>query len=72
MDANLEALIDEAGRDAVFARARALGWSVYHSPPKWVWHGIVHEVRKAKESAPQYQYLDRLLLQGMIDKHGRG
>jgi hypothetical protein len=39
---SVEALIDAAGRDAVFARARSLGWS--GPAPLWVWQQIALEV----------------------------
>lgn len=48
MDEELEALIDGAGREAVFARARSYGWSAGSSPPKYVWRQIVEEVKQAK------------------------
>jgi hypothetical protein len=44
MDDELEALIDKAGRDRVFARAQTYGWSASSSPPKWVWRQIAEEV----------------------------
>ena len=44
-DKDLEAAIDTVGRDRVFDRARALGWSAANSPEKWVWWGIVAELR---------------------------
>lgn len=43
-DANVEKIIDEAGRDAVFARARELGWGVEETPPRWVWVQISYEL----------------------------
>lgn len=45
MDTELEAAIDEAGRDRVFARAYHHGWTGSLTPPKWVWWGIVLELR---------------------------
>lgn len=46
--AALEELIDRAGRQQVFDYARYLGWSVYNSPPPWVWQGICAEILKRK------------------------
>jgi len=43
MDDVLEKAIDEAGRDKVFQRARDIGWR--DAPPKWVWWGIIAELR---------------------------
>lgn len=48
-DADLEKLIDEAGRDDVFNRARSLGW-VDEIPPKWVWRCIAHEIISGKKA----------------------
>lgn len=45
IDNELETAIDAIGRDRVFDRARALGWSVAVTPEKWVWWGIVEELR---------------------------
>ncbi|MBP7641631.1 MAG: hypothetical protein KA733_12765 [Thauera sp.] len=36
----VEVLINEAGRDAVFAQAQALGWTAEKTPPLWVWAEI--------------------------------
>lgn len=44
-DQELEKAIEAIGRDRVFARARALGWTE-GSPPKWVWWGVVAELRQ--------------------------
>ena len=52
MDEVLEKAIDEVGRDRVFARARAHGWVTHAAPPKWVWWGIVTELRNADAPAP--------------------
>lgn len=41
--ASVEQLIDMAGRQEVFARARALGW-VGSIPPLWVWNQIAVEI----------------------------
>ncbi len=46
VDQELESLIDRAGRDKVFDRARALGWN--GNAPKWVWSQIAHEVLDGK------------------------
>lgn len=51
MDKELEAAIDEVGRDKVFAHARALGWGSTKTPPKHVWWGIIHQIRKG-DSVP--------------------
>lgn len=47
-DETLEAAIDAAGRDAVFARARSYGWSAENPPEKYVWWQIIEEVKQAK------------------------
>ena len=44
--AALEAHIEEAGREEVFAHARALGWT--GGAPMWVWHAIASEVQSRK------------------------
>jgi len=44
-DEALEKAIDEIGRDRVFARAQSHGWLAGDAPPKWVWWGIVHELK---------------------------
>ena|SRR5215467_13650143 len=44
LDEDLERAIDRVGRDKVFARARAVGWSSDTEPPKWVWQMIVAEL----------------------------
>lgn len=51
IDHELEALIDRAGRDAVFSRARALGWS--SPPPKWVWQGICADIIQRRGSGAE-------------------
>jgi len=43
IDDDLERAIGRAGRDKVFASARALGWT-NEIPPKWVWRMIVAEL----------------------------
>lgn len=45
VDTELEALIDEAGRDRVFDRAESYGWAPGSAPPKWVWWQIAQEVK---------------------------
>lgn len=47
-DEALEAAIDAAGRDAVFARARSYGWSALNPPEKYVWWQLIEEVKQAK------------------------
>ena len=51
--AALEAHIEAAGRDEVFAHARALGWT--GGAPMWVWHAIASEVqsRKMAQNSPK-------------------
>lgn len=44
----LEAYIDYVGRDAVFAKARELGWSPDHSPPQWAWGQIAAQVERER------------------------
>ena len=39
-----ERLIDKAGRQKVFDRARALGWSASNNPPVYVWAQIAHDI----------------------------
>ena len=41
IDTELEAAIDEAGRDRVFAIVRASGWTSGDSVPKYVWWDAV-------------------------------
>ena len=45
MDKELEKAIEEVGRGRVFAYARENGWDSHAAPPKWVWWGIVAELR---------------------------
>lgn len=47
-DPELEAMIDKAGRDAVFARARQYGWSANLPPPAYVWRGIATEIQTGR------------------------
>ena len=44
-DKQIEDLIESAGRDKVFSRARSLGW-VNELPPKWVWVQIALELKR--------------------------
>lgn len=44
----VEAMIEQAGRQRVFDRARELGWSVSVSPPLWVWAEIAREQKATK------------------------
>lgn len=39
----IEGLIDQVGREKVFARAHELGWSG-KAPPLWVWNQICLEL----------------------------
>lgn len=39
---DVETLIERAGRQEVFARARQLGWG--NGAPLWVWARIAHEI----------------------------
>jgi len=48
MDQNLETAIDEVGRDKVFARARTYGYGPNSLVEKWVWWGIVRELKEGK------------------------
>lgn len=47
---NLEALIDKAGRSAVFDRASALGWTGMDAPT-WVWQNICLELLQEQNAA---------------------
>lgn len=51
MDEELEALIDRAGRERVFTRARTYGWSAGAHPPKWVWQEICLEIMAEGDKA---------------------
>lgn len=44
---SVERMIDKAGRNRVFARARELGWSPPFAPPLWVWAAICDEIGPA-------------------------
>lgn len=46
MDHELEAAIEDVGREKVFQRARENGWG-NDTPPVWVWWLIVNELRAA-------------------------
>lgn len=45
-DVALEKAIEDVGRDRVFMRARSHGWGYQDAVPKWVWWGIVDELRR--------------------------
>ena len=46
----LEAAIDNAGRNTVFAIMHAAGWRSDDRPPLWCWWAAVHEAcRERKE-----------------------
>ena len=45
IDDELEAAIDEVGRERVFTRAANMGWSTGMLPPKWVWWQIVCDLK---------------------------
>jgi hypothetical protein len=47
----LEAAINEVGRDRVFAMARALGWGDT-TPPEFVWWSIVDKLRVCADCPP--------------------
>lgn len=47
---SVEQLIDQAGREAVFAKASALGWSSAMPAPLWVWNQIAVEVLLQKRA----------------------
>lgn len=38
---DLEAAIDDAGRDCVFAIMREAGWGPQDAPPEWVWRDAI-------------------------------
>ncbi len=50
MDDQLEAAIDDVGRDKVFALVHAVGWRYGHSIPKYVWWSAVVQLRKDRLS----------------------
>lgn len=62
MDEELERLIDDAGRTAVFERARLLGWSQECPPPAWVWREIAADVKDGKPSGLPPKRMDEALL----------
>ena len=45
MDKELEEAIDQVGRVKVFDLAALNGWFPPNSPPKWIWWGIVRQLR---------------------------
>lgn len=47
-DKELEMALDEVGRDQAFSRAKAHGWQPGDAPPKWVWWGIIAELRSER------------------------
>lgn len=49
-DKELETLIDKAGRDEVFRRARNLGWHTGQIPPKWVCQAICSDILHGRPS----------------------
>lgn len=51
MDEDLEAAIDSAGRDAVFAVMKANGWGA-GGAPKWVWYEAARIVTDARDVSP--------------------
>ena len=54
MDEALESAIDEVGRDRVFARARAHGYSPGSGAiEKWMWWQIVRDLRENVGPPPQ-------------------
>ena len=61
MTKDIERLIDEAGREAVLTRARALGWTSGEAP-RWVWVGIAHDIKQGIPSGMPPQRLDEALL----------
>lgn len=54
MDAELEALIDRAGREKVFAHMHANGWTGTMAPPKWVWEMACAAVRDEEGESDIY------------------
>ena len=49
-DRELEAAIDAAGRDRIFAIMRTAGWHSEDRPPLWVWWLAVYEAAQTSES----------------------
>jgi hypothetical protein len=45
-DQDLEAAIDSAGRDKVFAIAKQHGWKPGDCPPRWIWWSFVDEANR--------------------------
>lgn len=58
--AHVEAMISQAGREDVFAEARALGWTTYNPPPLWVWQQIASDVMRRKTAAMRGELSKRL------------
>jgi hypothetical protein len=52
MDAELEARIDRVGRQRVFYRMAALGWTPGSRPPKWAWGSLVDELEAGTRPLP--------------------
>jgi len=48
LDLELEREIDEAGREEVFARARALGWE--GPVEKWIWRSIIDDIKAGRHT----------------------
>jgi hypothetical protein len=61
-DTELERAIDDAGRAAVFERARRLGWSPDNPPPAWVWASIASDVKAGRPSGMPPERLDEAIL----------
>lgn len=47
----VERMINEAGRDRVFAKARELGWTT-GGAPLWVWANICSDIMRASPNPP--------------------
>lgn len=62
MNKELEALIDRAGRERVFARASANGWTAAGAP-EFVWRMIAVELilEQARQITPYYAELEPYL-----------
>lgn len=61
-DESLERAIDEAGRAAVFERARRLGYTAASGAPPWVWREIAADIKAGRPSGMPPQRLDEALL----------
>lgn len=66
MDQELEAAIDAAGREKVFAVARANGWGSYNPPPKYVWWQIIERLNAGPMTHPLRMQDSRPLLHEQI------